>query len=70
MGEIKGQILGVVMVLAIFGAVSAALYNAFSTASNDVKNQITSSTDPEKIKEGAGTASISSDDALVGNLTF
>ncbi|HKL72745.1 MAG TPA: hypothetical protein VJY64_00990 [Candidatus Onthovivens sp.] len=42
MAEIKGQILGVVLVLAIFSVVAGVLYQAFSTKANEVANNITS----------------------------
>lgn len=40
MSEIKGQILGVVLVLAIFGVVGTALYSAFKTSAENVSNSI------------------------------
>ena len=40
MSEIKGQILGVILVLAVFGVVGTTLYTAFKTASNDVATSV------------------------------
>lgn len=42
MGEIKGQLLGIVAVVVTFGIVSGALFIAFDTLSADVANDITS----------------------------
>lgn len=40
MSEIKGQILGVVLVLAIFGAIGTVLLNAFKTSADEVSEKI------------------------------
>lgn len=40
MSEIKGQILGVVLVLIVFGAVAAALVPAFTNASDTIADRI------------------------------
>lgn len=42
MGEIKGQLLGIVAVIVTFGIVSGALFIAFDTIAADVANDITS----------------------------
>ncbi len=41
MAEIKGQILGVVLVLAIFGVVGGVMVYSFQNASNNIANKIT-----------------------------
>ena len=45
MGEIKGQLLGLVLVLSIFGIIAGALTAAFTTVKDDVVEKIESSTD-------------------------
>lgn len=45
MGEIKGQLLGIVLVLSIFGIVATALTTAFNNVSDDVVTKIESSTE-------------------------
>lgn len=41
MGEIKGQLLGIVATIVTFGIVSSALFIAFDTATADIANDIT-----------------------------
>ncbi len=41
MSEIKGQILGVVLVLSIFGAIGTVLVTAFKTNAENIAKQIT-----------------------------
>lgn len=45
MGEIKGQLLGLVLVLSIFGIIAGALTAAFTTVKDDVVEKIESSTE-------------------------
>lgn len=45
MAEIKGQILGVVLVLAIFGVVGGVMVYSFQSASNNIANKITSASE-------------------------
>ncbi len=45
MSEIKGQLLGIVLVVAIFGAVAGVLLGAFNTAAENTTEKITA--DPE-----------------------
>ena len=40
MSEIKGQILGIILVLAIFGAIGAALKGVFSSMKDSVVEQV------------------------------
>lgn len=40
MSEIKGQLLGVILTIAIFGIVATAMTGAFSKAANDIGSQI------------------------------
>ena len=47
MSEIKGQILGVVLVLAIFGAIGTVLVTAFKNNATSIANKIGSTTDGE-----------------------
>lgn len=42
MSEIKGQLLGIILVLAIFGIVGAALKTAFSNMSDTVSESVES----------------------------
>lgn len=42
MSEIKGQILGILLVLTIFGVVSAALVAVFTNLKNTVEKQVES----------------------------
>ena len=42
MSEIKGQILGILLVLTIFGAVSAALITIFNNLSKTVESKVES----------------------------
>ncbi len=58
MSEIKGQILGVILVLAVFGVVGTTLYTAFKTASNDVANKITGSVNEDNIKNNTNSLNI------------
>lgn len=44
MSEIKGQLLGIVLVLAVFGAVSTALLAAFKTATDNVSQKVSEET--------------------------
>ena len=45
MGEIKGQLLGLVLVLSIFGIIAGALTAAFTMVKDDVVEKIESSTE-------------------------
>lgn len=56
MSEIKGQILGIVLVIAVFGMISGILYTAFQSASTTVANSITEAVDPEKNKIDDGSS--------------
>ncbi|MFA5687299.1 MAG: hypothetical protein WCZ47_04110 [Bacilli bacterium] len=40
MSEIKGQLLGILLVIAIFAAISTILIGTFRDAANDVKDKI------------------------------
>lgn len=40
MGELKGQLLGVLLVVAIFGAIGTVLYAAFKESANTVATKI------------------------------
>lgn len=45
MSEIKGQILGVVLVLAIFGAIAAIMVNLFKTTAQDLETKVSDNID-------------------------
>ena len=45
MSEIKGQILGVVLVLAIFGAIAAIMVNFFKTTAQDLETKVSDNID-------------------------
>jgi hypothetical protein len=40
MSEIKGQILGIVLVLAIFGSVAAIMINLFTNTATDLETKV------------------------------
>jgi type II secretory pathway pseudopilin PulG len=40
MSEIKGQLLGIVLVLAVFGVISGVLISAFQNSANKIKDEI------------------------------
>lgn len=54
MSEIKGQLLGIVLVVAIFGAVAGVLLGAFKTAAANTAEKIT--TEPTIQEEGTPEA--------------
>ncbi len=62
MSEIKGQLLGIVLVLAIFGAVSGALYSAFKTSADNVAVKVSADT-----KVPANSKAISNNNLLTFN---
>jgi hypothetical protein len=41
MSELKGQLLGMLMVLAIFAAIGSILYGAFKQTANNISSQMT-----------------------------
>jgi hypothetical protein len=41
MSELKGQLLGMLMVLAIFAAIGSILYGAFKKTANNISNEMT-----------------------------
>ena len=53
MSEIKGQILGVVLVLAIFGAIGTVLVTAFTDNANNIAKKITTDTAPAYSQEAS-----------------
>ena len=40
MSEIKGQLLGIILVLVVFGAIAATLTGVFTTLSNSVETEV------------------------------
>lgn len=49
MSEIKGQLLGVVLVVGVFAAVAGVLVAAFKTAANGLSSKITDDTIPSSV---------------------
>lgn len=58
MSEIKGQLLSIVLVVAVFGAVAGILFTAFKTSAQSVSTKITE----EPV--------ITANNQGLGNLTF
>ena len=54
MSEIKGQILGVVLVLSIFGAIGTVLVTAFKNSADNIASKITAE---DKLIESSSTDS-------------
>ncbi len=54
MSEIKGQILGVVLVLSIFGAIGTVLVTAFKNSADSIASKITAE---DKLIESSSTDS-------------
>jgi|GEM_PF-493989 hypothetical protein len=46
MSEIKGQLLGIVLVVAVFGAISGVLVASFKAASENIAEKIEDTTEP------------------------
>jgi hypothetical protein len=71
MSEIKGQLLGIVLVVAVFGVVGGVLVTAFTKSANSIASKITEDTVVKETEKEAGTSivvsSIITDDNL---LTF
>lgn len=68
MSEIKGQLLGVLLVVAIFGAIGFTLYSAFKGAADKVTDSF-NKFDPTK--NPAGVNVIGADATTeIGSLTF
>ena len=77
MSEIKGQLLGIVLVVAVFGVVGGVLVTAFSKSASNISNKITKDYEYEEVndsgvyKEKSGVSSI--DNSIIKNdslLTF
>lgn len=65
MSEIKGQILGVVLVLAIFGVVGTALYSAFKTSAEGVAKSIK---DESSLIDKTGSTEATSNNSFISDL--
>jgi len=50
MSEIKGQLLGIILVLMVFGAVSAAMVVVFNKLTKNVEDQVTEITNSSSKK--------------------
>lgn len=64
MSEIKGQLLGIVLVVTIFGAVAGVLLSAFNTAAANTADQIS---EVPVIEEPTAVGVLTND---LGNLVF
>jgi hypothetical protein len=55
MSELKGQMLGMILVLAIFGAISAILITSFKNEANSVSERVNSleSSVPDSVAQAA-----------------
>jgi len=62
MSEIKGQLLGIVLVVAVFGVVGTVLVTAFQSAAKKVSQKIEDVTDPTPASSGTQN----NDDILYG----
>lgn len=69
MSEIKGQLLGIVLVVAVFGAVGSILVTAFQKAATDLGTTISENTEPKANTPGTQSVDnnyiIADDDILV-----
>lgn len=54
MGEIKGQLLGVVLVISIFAIVAGILTTAFRNSANTVSDQVENAVKTSSKSSGAG----------------
>ena len=59
MSEIKGQLLGIVLVVTIFGAVAGVLLSAFKTAAANTAAQITTEPSISEVSEAKNVVSAS-----------
>ena len=59
MSEIKGQLLGIVLVVTIFGAVAGVLLTAFKTAAANTAEQITTEPSISGVSEAKNVVSAS-----------
>ena len=59
MSEIKGQLLGIVLVVTIFGAVAGVLLTAFKTAAANTAEQITTEPSISEVSEAKNVVSAS-----------
>ena len=59
MSEIKGQLLGIVLVVTIFGAVAGVLLSAFKTAAANTAEQITTEPSISEVLEAKNVVSAS-----------
>ena len=59
MSEIKGQLLGIVLVVTIFGAVAGVLLTAFKTAAANTAEQITTEPSISEVSEAKNVVSSS-----------
>ena len=72
MSEIKGQLLGIVLVVAVFGAIGTILVTAFTNSANNIQQAIEKDTD-ENGKVTVPTKGTSVDSSIISSdnlLTF
>ena len=72
MSEIKGQLLGIVLVVAVFGVVGGVLVTAFTKSANNIQKAIEKDTD-ENGKVTVPTTGTSVDSSIISSdnlLTF
>ena len=72
MSEIKGQLLGIVLVVAVFGAIGTILVTAFTKSANNIQKAIEKDTD-ENGKVTVPTTGTSVDSSIISSdnlLTF
>lgn len=62
MSEIKGQLLGIVLVVAVFGVVGGVLVTAFSASAETIETKI--ETDTEPTAASADNLIVSNDELL------
>lgn len=61
MSEIKGQILGIVLVLAVFGAVAGIMVSLFTNTATDLEN---------KVSTNIENAFLQNNEVIDANLTY
>ncbi len=70
MSEIKGQILGVVLVLAIFGAIGTVLVTSFTNSANSVTQKMNEVDSSDKLIEDSKKTSTTNPGSLINSDLF
>lgn len=55
MGEIKGQLLGILLVVAVFGIISVALVNIFNSETASIQNAVSEQNSSWLASEGSSS---------------